>query len=332
MIISEFTGFWKDFDRYFGRRHLVDKCRIFLDCWREYRRSLTPCPMYGQLRFDRLSRAERAKYVTLGRLLEFARRANDPEKAEIFFNKGSFHRLFADFTGRSILDLRTADREAVAVFAKKAQSVFVKPRRGTCGVGCSLVDCSTDEAIAALWAKCGGTDGLVEEVIVQHGDLAALNPHGVNPIRIVTFLGPAGTVRFPCGCATIRIGVDDSPVVNFARGALEAAVDLETGRIFTAATDAFGGFYERHPVSGAPIVGQVIPCGRELADFAAKLARVVPEVPFVGWDLTVGADGHLVVIEGNPIPDITNEQKLLGRGLQPVLDALMCVCKVGSLA
>ena len=323
MIVSEFTDFWKDFERYFGKRCLVDKCRIFLDSCREYRRSLTPCPMYGLLRFDRLSRDERAKYVTLGSLLKFARRVNDSVKEDAIFDKCSFHRLFADFTGRSVLDLRTVDREAVAVFAKKAQSVFVKPRRGTCGVGCSLVDCATDEAITALWAKCAGTDGLAEEVIVQHADLAALNPLGVNPIRIVTFLGPDGAVRFPCGCATIRIGVDDSPVVNFARGALEAAVELETGRIFTAAIDAFGERYERHPVSGAPIVGQVIPCGRELADFAAKLARVVPEVPFVGWDLTVGADGRLVVIEGNPIPDITNEQKLLGRGLQPVLDALI---------
>lgn len=323
MIVSEFANFWKDFERYFGKRRLVDKCRIFFDSCREYRRSLTPCPMYGLLRFDRLSRDERAKYVTLGGLLKFARRVNDPVKTEFFFDKCSFHRLFADFTGRSVLDLRTADREAFAAFAKKVQRVFVKPRRDTCGRGCSLVDCATDEAIVALWAKCGDTDCLVEEVIVQHADLAALNPLGVNPIRIVTFLGPDGTVRFPCGCATIRIGVDDSPVVNFARGALEAAVDLETGRVFTAATDAFGGFYERHPVSGAPIDGHVIPRGRDLADFAVKLARVVPEVPFVGWDLTVGSDGRLVVIEGNPIPDITNEQKLLGRGLQPVLDALI---------
>ena len=323
MIVSEFTDFWKDFERYFGKRRLVDKCRIFLDCCREYRRSLTPCPMYGLLRFDRLSRAERAKYVTLGSLLKFARRVNDPVKTEFFFDKCSFNRLFADFTRRSVLDLRTADREAVAAFAKKVQRVFVKPRRDTCGRGCSLVDCATDEVITALWAKCAGKDCLAEEVIVQHADLAALNPLGVNPIRIVTFLGPDGTVRFPCGCATIRIGVDDSPVVNFARGALEAAVDLETGRVFTAATDAFGGFYERHPVSGAPIDGHVIPRGRDLADFAVKLARVVPEVPFVGWDLTVGPDGRLVVIEGNPIPDIANEQKLLGRGLQPLLDALI---------
>ena len=323
MIVSEFTDFWKDFERYFGKRRLVDKCRIFLDGCREYRRSLTPCPMYGLLRFDRLSRDERAKYVTLGSLLEFARRVNDPVKAEIFFDKGSFHRRFADFTGRSVLDFKTADREAVAAFAKKVQSVFVKPRRGTCGSGCSLVDCSTDEAIAALWAKCGGTDCLAEEVIVQHGGLAALNPRGVNPIRIVTFLCPDGTVRFPCGSATIRIGAGDSSVVNFARGALEAAVELEAGRVFTAAIGAFGEMHEHHPVSGAPIVGQVIPCGRELAGFAAKLARVVPEVPFVGWDLTVGVDGRLVVIEGNPIPDVTNEQTLLGRGLQLELDALM---------
>lgn len=61
-VVSEFTDFWKNFERYFGRRGLVEKCRIFLDCCGEYRRSMRPCEKYGLLRFDRLSRGERAKY------------------------------------------------------------------------------------------------------------------------------------------------------------------------------------------------------------------------------------------------------------------------------
>lgn len=139
MIVSEFTDFWKDFERYFGKRCLVDKCRIFLDGCREYRRSLTPCPMYGLLRFDRLSRDERAKYVTLGSLLKFARRVNDPVKAEFFFDKCSFHRL-----------LRTLPGGASSISGRRIVKPLPRLRKRSKGCSSSREGTRVDAA-APLW-------------------------------------------------------------------------------------------------------------------------------------------------------------------------------------
>ncbi len=322
MIVSEFTDFWKNFEKCFGHRGFFEKCRIFLDCCGEYRRSMMTCERYGLLRFYRLSCGERAKYVTLGRSLKFSRSVNDPVLSTMVGDKLSFHRLYAEFAGRSVLDLRTADQEAVAAFAQKNPRVFVKPRDGCCGVGCAIEDCSTDDARAALLAKYGGSNFVAEEVIVQHEGLAALNPLSVNTIRITTFLRRDGRVEFPVGLAVVKIGVDGSPAVNLARGGLIAPVDLKTGRVIRDAIDAFGGSAARHPVSGVPFVGHEIPCWEKVVDTAAKLARVVPEVPWVGWDLTVNADGRVVAIEGNTIPEIICAQVWTG-GLQPRLDALL---------
>ncbi len=322
MVVSEFTDFWKNFEKYFGHCGFFEKCRIFLDCCGEYRRSMMTCERYGLLRFDRVSRSERAKYVTLGRLLKFYRSVNDPVLSIMVGDKLSFHRLYAEFTGRRSLDLRTANRESVAALAEKNPRVFVKPRNGCCGVGCAIEDCSTDDARAALLAKYGGSNFVAEEVIVQHEGLAALNPLGVNPIRITTFLCRDGRVEFPVGLASVSVGVDASSAVNLSRGALEAPIDLKTGRIFRDASDSFGHRVARHPVSGVPFVGHEIPCWEKVVDTAVKLARVVPDVPFVGWDLTVSADGRVVAIEGNPIPDLTSPQIWTG-GLQPRLDALL---------
>lgn len=322
MIVSEFTDFWKNFEKYFGHRGFLEKCRIFLDCCGEYRRSMMTCERYGLLRFDRLSRSERAKYVTLGRLLKFARSVNDPVLSTLVGDKLAFHRLYAEFAGRRVLDLRTANRESVAAFAQKNPRVFVKPRDGCCGVGCAIEDCSTDDARAALLAKYGGSNFVAEEVIVQHEGLAALNPLSVNTIRITTFLCRDGRVEFPVGSANLRVAMNDSPAVNLARGGLTAPVDLKTGRVIRDAIDAFGGSAACHPVSGVPFAGYEIPCWEKVVDTAAKLARVVPEVPWVGWDLTVNGDGRVVAIEGNAIPDLTSPQIWTG-GLQPRLDALL---------
>ena len=245
MIIGEFTDFWKNFEKYFGPRAFPAKCRIFLDCCREYRWSLMTCDKYGYLRFDRLSRDERAKYITLGRLLEFARKVNDPSRAKEVGDKLSFQRLFADFTGR-----------------------------------------------------------------------------GVNPIRLTTFLCRDGRVEFPAGIALVKIGVDDSPAVNLARGGLLAPIDLESGKICYGGVDAFGASATRHPVTDVPFVGHEIPCWEKLVDTAVKLAHVVPEVPFVGWDLTVDVKGRVVVIEANTTPDLICAQRWTG-GLQSRLDDLV---------
>ena len=322
MIVGEFTDFWKNFEKYFGPRAFPAKCRIFLDCCREYRRSLMTCDKYGYLRFDRLSRDERAKYITLGRLLEFARKVNDPSRAKEVGDKLSFQRLFADFTGRDALDLQTADREALAAFATRNQRVFVKPRDGTCGVGCSIEDCSTDDARSAFLAKFGGSNFVAEEIIVQHEGLAALNPRGVNPIRLTTFLCRDGRVEFPAGIALVKIGVDDTPAVNLARGGLLAPIDLKSGKICYGGVDAFGASATRHPVTDVPFVGHEIPCWEKLVETAVKLAHVVPEVPFVGWDLTVDVKGRVVVIEANTTPDLICAQRWTG-GLQPRLDDLV---------
>lgn len=123
--------------------------------------------------------------------------------------------------------------------------------------------------------------------------------------------------------------MSDAPAVNLAQGGLLAPVDLKSGRVLQGGVDAFGAAATHHPASGVPIVGHTIPCWRKLVDTAAEMAHVVPEVPLVGWDLTVDGAGRVVAIEGNTIPDLVCAQRWTG-GLQDRLDALRSQCRGGT--
>ena len=56
--------------------------------------------------------------------------------------------------------------------------------------------------------------------------------------------------------------------------------------------------HELHPDSGVRIADFQLPLIDEVTAFVDQVARVVPQVQYVGWDIVVGPDGP-VLVEGN---------------------------------
>mgnify|MGYP003150504758 FL=1 len=56
--------------------------------------------------------------------------------------------------------------------------------------------------------------------------------------------------------------------------------------------------HKLHPDSGYPIADFQLPMFDEVIAFVDKVARHVPQVKYVGWDIAVTPDGP-VLIEGN---------------------------------
>lgn len=59
-----------------------------------------------------------------------------------------------------------------------------------------------------------------------------------------------------------------------------------------------GNNYTYHPDTNIKLVGFQIPKWNEAVETAINLAKQVPDVRYVGWDLALTADGW-VMIEGN---------------------------------
>jgi hypothetical protein len=171
------------------------------------------------------------------------------------------------------------------------ERVVCKPNRGSGGAGVLVLG-------PGDWPPERGLF-LLEGFVVQHDYAAAIFPGSLNTIRVVTLAD--GEDAFVAGAAH-RFGCAASaPVDNFKRGGVSALVDLATGRLSAGRSNPGLHAVHVHPVhpdTGAPIEGAVVPMWREVMDLALALARMVPGLHHVGWDLCVAADGPRV-IEGN---------------------------------
>jgi hypothetical protein len=102
-----------------------------------------------------------------------------------------------------------------------------------------------------------------------------------------------------------------SPVDNFHAGGIASAVDIATGRLGAATGLGLGGdfsWHDRHPATGATILGRILPDWPKTLALAIAAHRLVRPRVMVGWDIGFLADGPCLV-EGNVGPDADIHQR-----------------------
>ena len=134
---------------------------------------------------------------------------------------------------------------------------------------------------------------LIEEVIVQHPDLAAVCPGTVNTTRITAFFDGERTHILAMAQKFGRGAVSD----QMTFGGFYTMLD-DSGHAVGAGYDSHGHVHEKHPDSGFVIGEFQLPMMDEVRAFIDRVARVVPQVQYVGWDVVVTPDGP-VLVEGN---------------------------------
>jgi hypothetical protein len=142
---------------------------------------------------------------------------------------------------------------------------------------------------------------VVEAGVEQHPTQRALFAETTNTLRLLTMLDMRDRSPFIV-VAVQRIGAHRSGAVdNWTQGGLSARVDLETGVLGKATRLPDGDrleWFERHPDTGAPIEGSVVPYWDEVVATVLQAARSISFLEYVGWDVIVTADGP-VVLEAN---------------------------------
>lgn len=158
---------------------------------------------------------------------------------------------------------------------------------------------------------------LIEERLNNHPMLNKLNNTSLNTIRIITF-----TINEICNIlwAGIRIGAKGAVVDNISEGGSCAAIDLKTGKIKSEALD------EHHNIiqifEEGSIIGFQIPQWSEVLQFVDSVAKEIPSMAFVAWDIAISEQG-IVLIEGNHGVSNTISQLHLGinqKGLRTLLN------------
>lgn len=145
---------------------------------------------------------------------------------------------------------------------------------------------------------------LICERVHQGRYAAEIFAGSTNTLRIVTMWDYEAGAPFVAAAAH-RFGTHRSaPVDNTGQGGVGAAVDAATGELGPLLS-AEGARLRRdahHPDTGVRVQGTLVPSWATLVEDLLALARRLAHVPYIGWDVVVGDDGHSL-IEGNAAPD-----------------------------
>lgn len=277
---------------------------------------------YSEWDFRILKHRERKTYMTDPKSFHLSRKLNDNAQRSIFDDKLRFAEHFGPELGRSWLDVSVATVADLSAFLDRFDRVITKNPGGVGGNGITMHDTADITDAAALHEELRSNgQTLVEEVLVQHAEMARLYPGSVNSLRMVTYLDPAGVVHVLAG--VLKVG-NGGVIDNFSNGGMYTMLD-EHGRALHAASDEEGHPFEVHPITGVPITGYQVPLFDEVRQLVDTLARRVPALPYIGWDIAITPQ-RPVVIEGNHNTGVFQSKPSVSgirRGLLPRYRAAM---------
>lgn len=249
---------------------------------------------YQDWDFYELRRAERRTYMTHPKSNHLALKLNHPDFREKLSDKSQFNRLFAEHLGREWIDVRESDVAQIEEFVTRHGAVMAKVPDSLGGIGIGKREASEISDFSEFRTELmRGRQFLLEELIPQHSEMSRLCDTSVNTLRVISFFDGE---RVNIIASVLKIG-NGGAIDNFSHGGMYTMLD-DYGVAHSPAFDGENRTFAVHPATGTSIVGFQVPMFDEVLRFVDTIARVVPQVPYVGWDIALTPDGP-VVIEGN---------------------------------
>jgi hypothetical protein len=135
---------------------------------------------------------------------------------------------------------------------------------------------------------------VVQRLLQQHSEMAALNESSINTLRIMTVQLDEPRVL----STVLRSGRAGSVVDNQTAEGISCGVTPE-GRINAWAVDRFGNRILAHPDSGYRYGGQRVPGIAKAWELVAQLQRQLLYYDLASWDIAIGPAAEPVLIEVN---------------------------------
>ena len=273
------------------------KAKILQDMLDMYRRYGYKAGEYIGFAFYDKDLEERLCFVADWERYGYTMAMNRLENARYFQYKHLTYQKFQPFFQRKVFlcTKETTFEEFRAFLDTLPGDRFVtKPDDSSAGIGFRInsLDC-TREDFEELRKSYGGVF-LAEELIRQAEATRKLNPESVNTCRVTTIRFDDETLIVH---PRLRVGRRGMQVDNAAAGGIICLLNPGTGEIIAAADEA-GNHYDIHPDSGERLVGEHLARWQEAKDLVLKLAQVIPDNRYTGWDIALTDEGWIMV-EGN---------------------------------
>lgn len=254
---------------------------------------------YFYFRFYELSDSQRESWAGTGFMYEYQLKMNPKEHRDVLEDKIKFIKKFKDFIIRNaapIDELKSNPSKLKELLENPSGRLVAKGSMGQVGAEVKIIKVKDYTAESLLKFMDDNKLDLLEEYVMQHADIMALSPSGLNTVRIFTQI-ENGKLHY-LG-ARMRITIN-SEVDNMAAGNPAATIDIATGIV-----DGPGVFSDItrepvtvHPVTGIAITGFQVPFWPEIKQMMEKAVFVAPENRSVGWDVAITEKGP-ELIEGN---------------------------------
>ena len=170
--------------------------------------------------------------------------------------------------------------------------MVLKPSCKGQGKGVRVLPTATEEEFnSALEQIARVENGVVEEYIIQHPDIARLNPEAVSIVRFYSVVSPEASYLF----APVFTAATNKDISNGCQDALTAMIDIRTGEVISDAVDQNNLVdYAEHPVTGVPFKGLKMPFWQETIDMMRKAVPVAPKTSTSAWEVAITEDGPLI--------------------------------------
>lgn len=240
----------------------------------------------------------------------------DKNLCESFFpNERIVRTLLKNINGYYYSDGKPiSEAEAIAKFWNM-DDVIIKPSRESKGHGVNLLNVKdgvtniSGKTLSQVF-KDYKRDFLIQELVRQHKDMAALNPSSVNTIRVLSYRSGMEILII---YSVVRIGRKDKVIDNQCSGGISTTVS-EDGLL---GEKAFGGYYEDNILktdSGIILKDYRVPSYDKVIDMVKRLHMRLPFFDLVGWDMAVQEDGQPILIEFNTNPGLSQSAFKSGMG------------------
>ena len=264
---------------------------------------------YWNYRFDQLRRSGRKEFIVGGKRDRIYNICNQKEYRRLVFDKIEFNTLYDRFIKRRWINLSTCSFYEFNVFFDllKEKQMIIKPTLGSEGSGVEIVKIAKEDDLfewfTSLQTKLQKTKErwVGEELLVQSDEMRSFYPHAINTLRIYTLLGTDQVTRIMG--AAVRWGNNGSHTDNIHNGGIAACVDVETGIVVSPGIDTNYKTYLCHPYSSKQIIGYKIEHWDKILAVVTEASRVLPQVRHVGWDVVIGKNREIIILEGNSRPD-----------------------------
>lgn len=295
----------------------TDKCsQAAIDM--EATRVLLPFSLseYVSFHFAERSIEEKRTFISDKERLEVLNTINDPDEFDAMDNKSMAYRLLSSYYGRDAITVSAPDDYPIfKAFCKGRRKFVVKPPCDTMGRGIRVVDVpwifGRKKLFTSLLDEFG--EVLIEELIVAHDSIYALNPDSVNTVRIVTYYDGDKSIVHD---SFMKVGQKGSFVDNGGAGGIFVHVDPKTGMLDTNGCDENGVIYETHPYTNVRFNGYQLPEWDKALSLGLELADKVPGLSYLGWDFTYTKDNKWIVVEGNAKTQFYGQQCTTGVGVR----------------